>query len=99
MSLIEAPAEGSSDDRARVAYDTFRGGFRSDAPCPVPHWNDAPTWVRDVVLVAYLQGTLDKVPLDDKCIQCSGTGRHQGAFGGPGWPKCGYCNGTGKDRH
>lgn len=36
---------------------------------------------------------------DDKCVPSSGTGRHQGAFGGPGWPMCGYCGGTGKSCH
>lgn len=49
--------EGS--ERARVAYDAFRGGFKDDGICPVPHWDEAPGWVRDVVFVAYLQGTLD----------------------------------------
>jgi hypothetical protein len=47
-----------NEERAKLAYDTFRGGFRNN-PCPVPHWNDAPAWIRDVVVVAYLQGTLD----------------------------------------
>lgn len=52
------PVVFDGDPRAKVAYDTFRGGFRG-ASCPVPHWDEAPAWVRDVVLVAYLQGTLD----------------------------------------
>lgn len=52
-------AKPSSDDRAKTAYAVFRGGFSEDSPCPVPHWDEAPTWVRDVVKVAYLQGTLD----------------------------------------
>jgi len=45
-------------ERAKLAYDTFRGGFR-DAPCPIPRWDDAEAWVRDAVTVSYLQGTLD----------------------------------------
>lgn len=31
----------------------------------------------------------------EECSRCSGTGRHQGAFGGPDWPLCGACEGTG----
>lgn len=48
-----------SDARTKTAYDTFRNGFRKDAACPVPRWEDAPDWVRDVARVAYLQGKLD----------------------------------------
>lgn len=47
------------DERIKLAYSIFRGGFRSDKPCPVPHWDEAPSWVRDVAKVAYLQGKLD----------------------------------------
>jgi hypothetical protein len=46
------------DERTKIAYDTFRGGFR-DGTCPVPHWDEAPSWVRDVARVAYSQGFLD----------------------------------------
>jgi len=46
------------NQRAQEAYATYRGGFR-DGTCPVPHWDEAPSWVRDAVTVAYLQGTLD----------------------------------------
>jgi hypothetical protein len=53
-----------AEDRARLAYETFRSGFRVDAPCPVPHWDDAPAWVRDAVHVAYLQGKLDKPSIE-----------------------------------
>lgn len=49
------------DDRARTAYDTFRDGFDENKPCPIPHWDDAPDWVRDVARVAYAQGTLDGI--------------------------------------
>ena len=45
------------DDRARVTYNAFRDGFDND--CPVPDWDDAPDWVRDVARVSYAQGTLD----------------------------------------
>lgn len=46
-----------TDARVKVAYDTFRGGmFPEDS---VPAWDEAPSWVRDVAKVAYLQGTLD----------------------------------------
>lgn len=44
--------------RARVAYEAFRGGLLP-IDMDVPRWEDAPNWIRDVVLVAYLQGTLD----------------------------------------
>jgi hypothetical protein len=44
-------------ERARLAYETFRGGF-SDVT-KIPRWEKAPGWIRDAVLVAYLQGTLD----------------------------------------
>jgi len=46
-------------DRPKVAYQAFRGGF-GDKPCPAPPWEDAESWIRDVVTVAYLQGTLDR---------------------------------------
>lgn len=49
-----------NEDRAKVAYDTFRNGFTGGTPCPAPAWDAAPSWVRDVVLVAYLQGSLDR---------------------------------------
>ena len=44
-------------ERAKVAYQSFRQGFGNR--CPVPPWDDAPEWVRDVALVTYLQGRLD----------------------------------------
>lgn len=37
------------NERAKLAYETFRSGLRY-----------APSWVRDAVIVAYLQGTLDQ---------------------------------------
>lgn len=48
----------SNEDRAKHAYAIFRGGFRKDE-CPVPHWDDAPSWVRDMALICYMQGKLD----------------------------------------
>lgn len=51
-------ASADSTHRARVAYDAFRNGFPGET-WPMPEWEKAPMWVRDVVLVAYLQGTLD----------------------------------------
>jgi hypothetical protein len=49
-----------SEDRIKIAYNTFRSGFSDPTKCPAPSWNDAPAWVRDVVTVAYLQGKLDR---------------------------------------
>lgn len=46
-------------EQAKTAYETFRGGFGKN-PCPAPPWYEAPRWVRDAVLVAYLQGRVDK---------------------------------------
>jgi hypothetical protein len=45
------------NERAQLAYETFRNGLRY--PDDIPAWWDAPSWVRDAVVVAYLQGTLD----------------------------------------
>jgi len=47
----------TSAERPKLAYDTFRGGLKDSST--IPHWDDAPSWVRDAVLVAYLQGLLD----------------------------------------
>jgi len=33
------------------------------------------------------------------CEACQGTGRFQARFGGPGWPLCPECMGTGQDGH
>lgn len=32
----------------------------------------------------------------EDCYHCSGSGRHMGRFGGPDWPLCTWCNGSGK---
>lgn len=63
----------SEDDtkRARVAYEAFRGGLLP-MDCDVPRWEDAPSWIRDVALVAYLQGKLD-APKESRAVpQISG---------------------------
>jgi hypothetical protein len=57
-------ARMSNVDRAKLAYETFRAGFGavdafSTGACPLPPWDEAPIHVREVVFVAYLQGTLD----------------------------------------
>jgi len=33
----------------------------------------------------------------EKCSACNGTGRWRGCFGGPDWPQCTRCNGSGKE--
>lgn len=45
------------NERARLAYEVFRNGLRY--PGDIPTWDDAPSWVRDAVIVGYLQGKLD----------------------------------------
>jgi hypothetical protein len=45
------------NERAKLAYDTFRNGLRY--PIDIPAWDDAPSWVRDAVIVGYSQGWLD----------------------------------------
>jgi hypothetical protein len=45
------------NERAKLAYEVFRSGLRY--PDDIPTWDDAPSWVRDAVIVAYLQGLLD----------------------------------------
>jgi len=46
-----------SQDRVKVAYEAFRGGFRDGGG--MPPWEKASTIIRDLTTVAYLQGTLD----------------------------------------
>lgn len=62
IAAFIAPFRKPQDSEERIvwAYNTFRGGFREDAPCPIPHWDDAPPWVRDAMRVAYMQGKLDR---------------------------------------
>jgi hypothetical protein len=45
------------NERAKLAYETFRNGLRYSAD--IPRWDDAPSWVRDAVIVGYSQGLLD----------------------------------------
>jgi hypothetical protein len=51
--------DGRCEARAKLAYDTFRNGFRN---APIPEWNLSPPWVRDIAVVCYLQGKLDAGP-------------------------------------
>lgn len=44
-------------ERAKIAYETFLSGLKDKRT--VPDWDSSPGWVRDAVLVAYLQGQLD----------------------------------------
>lgn len=46
-----------SEDRAKLAYETFRNGLKN--PDDIPTWDKATSWVRDIVMVGYLQGMLD----------------------------------------
>ena len=55
----EMQQQDDSAKRAIIAYEAFRGGLISGLDPEVPRWEDAPSWIRDVVLVAYLQGKLD----------------------------------------
>lgn len=45
-------------ERAKVAYDIFRGGFRGALRTP-PHWDDLDVWIRDALVFAYAQGKID----------------------------------------
>jgi len=47
----------SNMPRVRAAYRAFRDGFVKGHP---PLWEDLSDWMRDAMLVAYLQGKLDK---------------------------------------
>jgi hypothetical protein len=46
------------NDRAELAYSIYRGGFSDAAKMP-PHWSELPSWIRDAITVAYLQGKTD----------------------------------------
>jgi hypothetical protein len=54
------------NERAQLAYETFRNGLKYQDD--IPAWWDAPSWVRDAVIVAYLQGTLDGPSGDKQAI-------------------------------
>ncbi len=43
-------------DRVRLAYNVLRNGIRKDKP---PEWEILQPWMRDAMLVTYLQGKLD----------------------------------------
>lgn len=57
-NMPKAEERRSNDDRVRVAYESFRSGFRYNPP---EDWDNAPNLVRDVARVAYAQGQLDGV--------------------------------------
>lgn len=57
LALYQRGTTMTTAERVKQAYDIFRGGFKD--PETMPHWDDAPSWVRDAVTVAYLQGKLD----------------------------------------
>lgn len=46
------------DDRAQVAYDAYRSGFSRGHVVP-PLWAELESWMRDALIVTYLQGKLD----------------------------------------
>jgi hypothetical protein len=41
------------------AYTAFLGEFLPDETIPAPTWEDAPSWLRDAIAVAYFQGMVD----------------------------------------
>lgn len=43
-------------ERVRLAYNVLRDGIRKDRP---PEWESLQPWMRDAMLVTYLQGKLD----------------------------------------
>lgn len=45
-------------ERAKLAYDVFRGGFRTAGMTP-PHWDKLESWMRDALVFAYAQGNID----------------------------------------
>lgn len=49
-------ADGT-DRRIKAAYDAFRDGCTTT---DLPRWENASPWIRDLMKVAYLQGTLDR---------------------------------------
>ena len=46
-----------NEDRAKLAYETFRNGLKN--PDDIPTWEKATSLIRDIVMVGYLQGRLD----------------------------------------
>ena len=53
---------------AETAYYTFREGFGFGADRP-PEWSKLKSWMRDAMIVAYLQGKLDRKPLTERWIR------------------------------
>lgn len=48
-----------TQDAAQHSYNIFRGGH-CDGKAPPPHWDDLDSWVREAILFAYTQGTLEQ---------------------------------------
>ena len=57
--ILDGLDSRENHERAKRAYDIFRSGF-GDQPCPAPTWEEAEPWIRDIVKVAYFQGSLDR---------------------------------------
>lgn len=55
--IVPAEIPATTDERVRMAYSAFIGGFTGF--CPAPRWDEASPWIRDIVKIAYLQGKLD----------------------------------------
>lgn len=69
-----------SKDRAKMAYETYRAGINN---CPHPPWEQAAPWIRDIVTVGYLQGTLDGAIRPDDACECGHPRKdHAGGNGG-----------------
>lgn len=49
----------ANDERAKTAYETLRAGFGKN-PCPCPPWDGLEVWMRDALIVCYLQGRVDR---------------------------------------
>lgn len=57
-AILAEQLDGYGDDRAQTAYNAYRNGFSRGHILPPP-WNELESWMRDAVIVAYLQGKLD----------------------------------------
>lgn len=58
MHNLADQLDGYEDDRAQTAYDAYRNGFSRGHVIPPP-WNELDSWMRDALIVTYLQGKLD----------------------------------------
>lgn len=57
LGRIHSGEDMMNEDRAKLAYETFRNGLKN--PDDIPTWGKASSWIRDIVIVGYLQGRLD----------------------------------------